>query len=100
MLIGPHASPKEREQFAELMKPPRNYIAQPTLSLSRVRPSSTIILKAACGFAAVHSLRRGHLCAAGRADARCSEKDSLVVNSSQSGGSRTLGAGGEREEHA
>jgi uncharacterized circularly permuted ATP-grasp superfamily protein len=36
MLIGPHATPKEREQFAEKIKAnPRNYIAQPTISFSR-----------------------------------------------------------------
>lgn len=34
MLVGPHST-KEQEQFAELIsKHPRNYIAQPTLSLS------------------------------------------------------------------
>ncbi|MEQ9619813.1 MAG: circularly permuted type 2 ATP-grasp protein [Deltaproteobacteria bacterium] len=37
MLVGPHAGPKEREEFAEKIKAnPRNYIAQPTVSLSRV----------------------------------------------------------------
>ncbi len=37
MLVGPHASPGEREEFAERIKAePRNYIAQPTISLSRV----------------------------------------------------------------
>lgn len=37
MLIGPHASAAERDQFKERIKAaPRNYIAQPTLSLSRV----------------------------------------------------------------
>lgn len=37
MLIGPRATPEERKKFAELIsKNPRNYIAQPTLSLSRV----------------------------------------------------------------
>ncbi len=37
MLVGPHASPEERSEFAERIKAtPRNYIAQPTLSLSRV----------------------------------------------------------------
>lgn len=37
MLVGPHASPGEREKFAGLIEQnPRNYIAQPTLSLSRV----------------------------------------------------------------
>jgi uncharacterized circularly permuted ATP-grasp superfamily protein len=36
MLIGPHASAKEREVFAEKIKAnPRNYIAQPTISFSR-----------------------------------------------------------------
>ena len=37
MLIGPHSERPEREKFAELIQSnPRNYIAQPTLSLSRV----------------------------------------------------------------
>jgi uncharacterized circularly permuted ATP-grasp superfamily protein len=36
MLIGPHASVKEREAFAEKIRAnPRNYIAQPTISFSR-----------------------------------------------------------------
>jgi uncharacterized circularly permuted ATP-grasp superfamily protein len=37
MLVGPHATPEQRAEFAEKIKAsPRNYIAQPTLSLSRV----------------------------------------------------------------
>jgi uncharacterized circularly permuted ATP-grasp superfamily protein len=37
MLIGPHASASERALFADKIKSePRNYMAQPTLSLSRV----------------------------------------------------------------
>jgi uncharacterized circularly permuted ATP-grasp superfamily protein len=37
MLIGPHASPAERQDFAQRIKAhPRKYIAQPTLCLSRV----------------------------------------------------------------
>ncbi len=37
MLVGPHASAAEREEFARrITANPRNYIAQPTLSLSRV----------------------------------------------------------------
>lgn len=37
MLIGPHSSKEEQNEFRELIKAnPRNYIAQPTLSLSRV----------------------------------------------------------------
>jgi uncharacterized circularly permuted ATP-grasp superfamily protein len=36
MLVGPHASQQERATFAErIAAHPRNYIAQPTLSLSR-----------------------------------------------------------------
>ncbi|MGF1459549.1 MAG: circularly permuted type 2 ATP-grasp protein [Leptolyngbyaceae cyanobacterium] len=37
MLMGPHATDEERTAFAEkIQADPRNYIAQPTLSLSRV----------------------------------------------------------------
>jgi len=37
MLVGPHASAKERAEYGEQVKAnPRNFIAQPTLSLSRV----------------------------------------------------------------
>jgi uncharacterized circularly permuted ATP-grasp superfamily protein len=37
MLVGPHATQAERESFAEKIKTePRNYMAQPTISLSRV----------------------------------------------------------------
>ncbi|MCR9143162.1 MAG: circularly permuted type 2 ATP-grasp protein [bacterium] len=37
MLIGPHASKQECDKFRDLVRAnPRNYIAQPTLSLSRV----------------------------------------------------------------
>ncbi|WNZ22422.1 circularly permuted type 2 ATP-grasp protein [Leptolyngbya sp. NK1-12] len=37
MLVGPHATPEQREEFAgRIQAKPRNYIAQPTLCLSRV----------------------------------------------------------------
>jgi uncharacterized circularly permuted ATP-grasp superfamily protein len=37
MLVGPHATPEDRAHFADLIRAnPRNYIAQPTLCLSRV----------------------------------------------------------------
>jgi uncharacterized circularly permuted ATP-grasp superfamily protein len=37
MLIGPHADPEQRLAFADLIRrQPRNFIAQPTISLSRV----------------------------------------------------------------
>jgi uncharacterized circularly permuted ATP-grasp superfamily protein len=36
MLIGPHSTAKEREQFRErILADPRNYIAQPTINFSR-----------------------------------------------------------------
>lgn len=37
MLVGPHATPEQRQEFAgKIQANPRNYIAQPTLCLSRV----------------------------------------------------------------
>ncbi|MDX2213080.1 MAG: circularly permuted type 2 ATP-grasp protein [Oculatellaceae cyanobacterium bins.114] len=37
MLVGPHATPDQRTEFAQrIIAQPRNYIAQPTLCLSRV----------------------------------------------------------------
>jgi uncharacterized circularly permuted ATP-grasp superfamily protein len=90
MLIGPHSTAAQREEFARLVEAnPRNYIAQPTLQLSRapcfleaqvearhvdLRPyilygSQVRILPG--GLTRV-ALRRG----------------SLVVNSSQGGGSK------------
>ena len=90
MLVGPHASPEERARFAEKIKAdPANYIAQPTIQLScsacffpdgieprhvDLRPfiltgAETIIVPG--GLTRV-ALKRG----------------SLVVNSSQGGGSK------------
>ena len=37
MLVGPHSTRQQREEFADKIQAnPRNYIAQPTLALSRV----------------------------------------------------------------
>ena len=37
MLVGPHATQEQRDEFAQkIQASPRNYIAQPTLCLSRV----------------------------------------------------------------
>ncbi len=90
MLIGPHASESERADFAQrIIANPRNYIAQPTLSLSRVpaiiddhfegrhvdlRP---YILYGREIFVLPGGLTRVAL-----------RKGSLVVNSSQGGGSK------------
>ena len=90
MLIGPHSTKAEREEFARRIKEnPRNYIAQPTLSLSRVpvliddhfegrhvdlRP---FILYGEDIYVLPGGLTRVAL-----------KKGSLVVNSSQGGGSK------------
>ncbi len=90
MLIGPQASRKEREAFARLIrKQPRNYIAQPLLTLSTVptlvgshteprhvdlRP---FILSSRHQYVTMGGLTRVAL-----------RKGSTVVNSSQGGGSK------------
>jgi uncharacterized circularly permuted ATP-grasp superfamily protein len=90
MLVGPHSSEAQREAFAaRIQAHPRNYIAQPTLSLSRVptlvedgiegrhvdlRP---YILSGREQFVTPGGLTRVAL-----------KKGSLVVNSSQGGGSK------------
>lgn len=92
MLVGPHSTKKDRETFAELIKKnPRNYIAQPTLALSTapalvgrnntpeprhldLRP---FVLQAKNSYATMGGLTRVAM-----------RKGSLVVNSSQGGGSK------------
>lgn len=91
MLIGPHSTKKERDAFIELInKNPRNYIAQPTLALSTaptyvgkseleprhldLRP---FILQGKDIFVTTGGLTRVAM-----------RKGSLVVNSSQGGGSK------------
>ncbi|MBU1215541.1 MAG: circularly permuted type 2 ATP-grasp protein [Gammaproteobacteria bacterium] len=90
MLIGPRATPEEREQFAELIrKDPRNYMAQPTLEISTaptlvdgklaprhldLRP---FVLQSDKLYATTGGLTRVAM-----------RKGSLVVNSSQGGGSK------------
>jgi uncharacterized circularly permuted ATP-grasp superfamily protein len=90
MLVGPHSTAEQRAEFAEKVKAnPRNYIAQPTLALSRVptliedhfegrhvdlRP---YILYGEKIFVLPGGLTRVAL-----------KKGSLVVNSSQGGGSK------------
>jgi uncharacterized circularly permuted ATP-grasp superfamily protein len=90
MLVGPHASRAERDEFARrITAEPRNYIAQPTLDLSRVpvmvdghfegrhvdlRP---YILYGRDIYVLPGGLTRVAL-----------KKGSLVVNSSQGGGSK------------
>ena len=90
LLVGPHATQRKRAQFARLIEAnPRNYIAQPTLSLSTaptyiddvVEPRHLdlrpFILSGANTWVTPGGLTRVALV-----------KGSLVVNSSQGGGSK------------
>jgi uncharacterized circularly permuted ATP-grasp superfamily protein len=90
MLVGPAASNKERQHFAELIKKdPRNYIAQPTLALSttptlcdgRVEPRHIDLRPFILSGESSHVTRGGLTRVA-------LKKGSLVVNSSQGGGSK------------
>jgi uncharacterized circularly permuted ATP-grasp superfamily protein len=90
MLIGPRATPQERAKFADLIRAnPRNYMAQPTLDISTaptlvdgylaprhldLRP---FVLQSDQLYATTGGLTRVAL-----------RKGSLVVNSSQGGGSK------------
>jgi len=90
MLIGPHSSASEREEFRRrILANPRNYIAQPTLALSR----------APCfienGVEGRHVDLRPYILFSGQATivpgglTRVAlRRGSLVVNSSQGGGSK------------
>jgi uncharacterized circularly permuted ATP-grasp superfamily protein len=90
MLIGPHATKEERDEFAEKVKAdPRNYIAQPTLALSRV---PTLV---GDHFEGRHVDLRPYtlygkeiFVMPGGLTRVALKKGSLVVNSSQGGGSK------------
>lgn len=90
MLVGPHSTTAEQEEFAKLIiADPRNYIAQPTISLSRV---PTIVgdrlegrhvdLRPYVLFGEDIYVQPGGLTRVALT------KGSLVVNSSQGGGSK------------
>ncbi len=90
LLVGPHASKKEREEFAErIQADPRKYIAQPTLALSRC----PVIVEDHCEGRHV-DLRPFILIGEevyvlpGGLTRVALRKGSLVVNSSQGGGSK------------
>ncbi|MCA9774240.1 MAG: circularly permuted type 2 ATP-grasp protein, partial [Myxococcales bacterium] len=90
MLVGPHASQAEREEFRRRVEAnPRNYIAQPTLGLSRA-PTLTD-----AGFEGRHVDLRPYILYGediyvlpGGLTRVALKKGSLVVNSSQGGGSK------------
>jgi uncharacterized circularly permuted ATP-grasp superfamily protein len=90
MLIGPHATKRQRTEFAALIKKdPRNYIAQPTLSLSTTPTLCDGHLEPR------HVDLRPFILQGVRTDVTAGgltrvalRKGSLVVNSSQGGGSK------------
>lgn len=90
MLVGPHATPEQREQFRDrIIATPRNYIAQPTLCLSRV-PTIT-----PDGFEGCHVDLRPYILygkemyvSPGGFTRVALRRGSLVVNSSQGGGGK------------
>ncbi|MFN2347970.1 MAG: circularly permuted type 2 ATP-grasp protein [Thioalkalivibrio sp.] len=90
MLIGPHASKRQRAEFAALIKKdPRNYIAQPTLALSTTPTLCDEHLEPR------HVDLRPFILQGVRTDVTAGgltrvalRKGSLVVNSSQGGGSK------------
>ena len=90
MLVGPHSTALQREQFAQKIEAnPRNYIAQPTLALSTVptliedhMEGRHVDLRPYILFGKdIHVMAGGLTRVALR-------KGSLVVNSSQGGGSK------------
>ncbi len=90
MLVGPHATQEERDSFAlKIKENPRNYIAQPTLNLSRV---PTLIDDE---FQGCHVDLRPYILYGkdifvnpGGLTRVALKKGCLVVNSSQGGGSK------------
>jgi uncharacterized circularly permuted ATP-grasp superfamily protein len=90
MLVGPHSTQEQRDDFAlKIEANPRNYIAQPTLALSRVPTligdhleGRHVDLRPYILYGKdIHVLPGGLTRVALR-------KGSLVVNSSQGGGSK------------
>ncbi|MEA5421395.1 circularly permuted type 2 ATP-grasp protein [Spirulina sp. CCNP1310] len=91
MLVGTQATPQERAEFADKIRAnPRNYIAQPTLCLSRVPTLIEDQIEGRHVDLRPYILHRGdeiHVHPGGLTRVAL-RKGSLVVNSSQGGGSK------------
>jgi uncharacterized circularly permuted ATP-grasp superfamily protein len=104
MLMGPSASEQERESFAErIQSNPRNYIAQPVLNLSRVPTLIGDQVEGRHVDLRPYILHRGQeiYVHPGGLTRVALRKGSLVVNSSQGGGSKdtwVLQSPGEHSE--
>jgi uncharacterized circularly permuted ATP-grasp superfamily protein len=91
MLVGPHSTKAEQDDFADRIKAnPRNYIAQPTLALSRVPTLIGDRLEGRHVDLRPYVLhgRQGIRVLPGGLTRVALRKGSLVVNSSQGGGSK------------
>ena len=90
MLVGPHSSRAEHDKFRELLKAdPRNYIAQPTLALSTAPTLCDDRLEARHLDLRPFILQGDRISVtAGGLTRVAMRKGSLVVNSSQGGGSK------------
>jgi uncharacterized circularly permuted ATP-grasp superfamily protein len=90
MLVGPHSTAEQRDEFARKIEAnPRNYIAQPTLALSRVPTLIEDHLEGRHVDLRPYILygKEIHVMAGGLTRVAL-RKGSLVVNSSQGGGSK------------
>jgi uncharacterized circularly permuted ATP-grasp superfamily protein len=90
MMIGPHATREEHEEFARRIKAdPRNYIAQPTLALSRVPTVINGLLEGRHVDLRPYILYGKDIFVLPGGLTRVAlKKGSLVVNSSQGGGTK------------
>jgi uncharacterized circularly permuted ATP-grasp superfamily protein len=91
MLMGPSSTPEERSHFADKIRSnPRNYIAQPVLSLSRVPTLIDGVIEGRHVDLRPYILHRGEeiYVHPGGLTRVALRKGSLVVNSSQGGGSK------------
>jgi uncharacterized circularly permuted ATP-grasp superfamily protein len=107
MLVGPHATAEEREEFAlRIRANPRNYIAQPTLALSRVPAIIEDRFEGRHVDLRPYILYGGDIYVLPGGLTRVAlRRGSLVVNSSQGGGSKdtwvvSAPSGGGRQEQA
>ena len=90
MLIGPHSTEAQREEFRQrIVADPRNYIAQPTLDLSRAPCFIDGQVESRCVDLRPYILYGEHVTIVPGGLTRVAlQRGSLVVNSSQGGGSK------------
>jgi uncharacterized circularly permuted ATP-grasp superfamily protein len=90
MLIGPHSTSEQQQEFRErILADPRNYIAQPTIAFSRAPCFIDDVLQPRhVDLSSLRSVRRQSHDRSRRLTRVALRRGSLVVNSSQGGGSK------------